>query len=531
VSDRRTRSSHSGRAAAGGAGAHSGGGSGGSNATGNSAIEDDGWANHRNGLDRLGRGAVRVVTGAGGSAGRWFTRSTRAEGAGQSGLANLIDLHAIHSAGDALLTVALANTLFFSVAVDQARSRVALYLLVTMAPFALVAPVIGPLLDHFRHGRRYALAATLIVRALLAWVMAAALGSKGAFELYPAAFGALVCSKAYGVSRSAVVPRVLPPNVTLVRGNARLTLWGVLTASVAAPIGQGLNVLTGSPAWSLRLTALVYVTGSIFAIRLPTRVDSSEGESRLRQRSVRRSARPWPANGATRRPAGSVGVQPTVPALRRLYRRALPPLRGVGPRMTTMLRASAGLRAFTGFLTLFLAFLVRSHPLGGFHPNVDLGIIVASAAIGSVLGTTLGAWLKPRQPEVLAIVSLIASALVGVATAVWFNLFTAATAVAVANVSQSLSKLGLDSVIQRDAVEQVRTSAFARSETALQLSWVLGGFLAIALPANGNLGLTLASAVLVTVFLSTVKAVRTRVSADRGIELLRERRRPAPSDT
>jgi MFS family permease len=450
-----------------------------------------------------------------GSAGRWFTRSTRAEGADASGLARLIDLHAIQSAGDALLTVALANTLFFSVAVDQARSRVALYLLITMAPFSVIAPVIGPLLDRFRNGRRYALATTLLLRAFLAWVMAGAVGTKGGFALYPAAFGALVCSKAYGVSRSAVVPRVLPPNVTLVRGNARLTLWGVLTATVAAPIGQGLSWATGGPAWTLRLCALVYLVGIVFAFRLPERVDSSEGEVRLRRR-------PRP------RPAVDSGADATVP--RSTYRRILPPLRGIGPRMTTMLRASAGLRAFNGFMTLFLAFLIRRHPLGVFHPNADLGVIVACAALGSVLGTTLGGWLKPRQPEILAIVSLLSAAGMGVIAAIWFNLGTAALVILVSNISQSLSKLGLDSVIQRDAVEHVRTSAFARSETVLQLSWVIGGFVAILLPSDGSLGLTLGSVVLLIVLVSTVKAVRTRVSPDRGIELLRERRRPAPSD-
>jgi MFS family permease len=468
--------------------------------------------------DGVGRKAVHVLAVVGGSAGRWFTRSTRAEGAGASGLASLIDLHAIQSAGDALLTVALANTLFFSVAVDQARSRVALYLLITMAPFSLIAPVIGPLLDRFRNGRRYALATTLILRAFLAWVMAGAVGTKGGFALYPAAFGALVCSKAYGVSRSAVVPRVLPPNVTLVRGNARLTLWGVLTATVAAPIGQGLSWATGSPSWTLRLCSLVYLVGIVFAIKLPERVDSSEGEVRLR----RRPRRP--------RPALEPGSVPEATVARSTYRRILPPLRGIGPRMTTMLRAGAGLRAFNGFLTLFLAFLIRRHPLGVFHPNADLGVIVACAALGSVLGTTLGGWLKPRQPEILAIVSLFSAAAIGVVTAIWFNLGTAALAILVSNISQSLSKLGLDSVIQRDAVEHVRTSAFARSETVLQLSWVLGGFVAILLPSNGSLGLTLGSAVLIVVLFSTVKSVRTRVSPDRGIELLRERRRPAPSD-
>jgi MFS family permease len=471
------------------------------------------------GRDGVGRKAVHVLAAAGGGAARWFTRSTRAEGADASGLASLIDLHAIQSAGDALLTVALANTLFFAVSVDQARSKVALYLLITMAPFAVIAPIIGPLLDRFRNGRRYALAATLILRAFLAWVMAGAVGKHGGFALYPAAFGALVCSKAYGVSRSAVVPRVLPPNVTLVRGNSRLTLWGVLTATVAAPIGQGLSWATGTPSWTLRLCALVYLVGSVFAFRLPERVDSSEGEVRLRRRP-RAAGQPRRASDSQQREVG-----------RSTYRRILPPLRGIGPRMTTMLRASAGLRAFTGFLTLFLAFLIRKHPLGVFVPGADLGIIVACAAIGSVLGTTLGGWLKPRQPEILAIVSLFAASIIGVVTAVWFNLATAALAILVANVSQSLSKLGLDSVIQRDAVEHVRTSAFARSETVLQLSWVLGGFVAILLPSNGSLGLTLGAAVLVVVLFSTMKAVRTRVSPDRGIELLRERRRPVSSDT
>lgn len=468
------------------------------------------------------RGGVR----AGLSTGRWIQRSTRAEGAGESGFASLIDLQAVQSAGDAMLTVALANTLFFSVPVDQARSRVVVYLLVTMAPFAVVAPIVGPLLDRFRRGRRYALAATLVLRGFLAWVIAGAVGTKTGVELYPAAFGALVCSKAYGVSRSAVVPRVLPPSVSLVRGNARLQLWGVLTATIAAPIAQGLSWATGSPSLSLRITALVYLAGCVFALRLPGRVDSSEGEAPLRRRPTRRS------DGGDARDRdvpsyvpGDDG-QPSVGGPRRVYRRVLPPLRGIGTRVPTMLRANAALRWFSGFLTLFLAFLIRTRPLGVFSPNVDLGVIVAAAASGSVLGTTIGARLRSRRAEPLAVVSLSSAAVMGVVTAIWFGLATAALAILVAGMSQAIGKLGLDSVIQRDAVEEVRTSAFARSETVLQLSWVLGGFLAIVVPSNGSLGLSLGSVVLVLVLIVTIRSIRTRVSPDRGIELLRERRRP-----
>jgi hypothetical protein len=41
------------------------------------------------------------------------------------------------------VAVALAGTLFFSVPIGEARSRVALYLLLTMLPFALLVPVAG----------------------------------------------------------------------------------------------------------------------------------------------------------------------------------------------------------------------------------------------------------------------------------------------------------------------------------------------------------------------------------------------------
>ncbi len=449
-------------------------------------------------------------------------RSTRADGAGKSGLAHLIDVHAIHNAADALLAVALANTLFFSVDPHEARSRVALYLIVTMAPFAVVAPIVGPLLDRFRNGRRYALAGSQLVPGFLAWVMAGAIVSKGGFALYPAAFGALICSKAYGVTKSAVVPRVLPPSVTLVRGNARVTLWGIIAASIAAPIGQGLAWATGSPSWTLRLATLIYLVGAGFALRLPARVDSNEGEARLRGRKL-----DDPHFADTETQVFETQVLKNIrPDDVKGFRRILPPLRGIGYRMPMMLRAISGLRAFSGFLVLFLAFLIREHPLGVFGPNIDLGIIVAGAAIGSFLGTTIGSRMKSTQPEPLAVAALVAAAVVSIVAAAWFTLLTATLAIMVGSLAASIGKLGLDAVIQRDAADAVRTSAFARSETVLQLSWVLGGFLAIVLPSIGALGFSLASVVLVAILALTLRAIKN--SPDRGIEELRRtRRRPA----
>src|SRR5215211_932058 len=70
-------------------------------------------------------------------------------------------VHAASTCGDALVAVALAGTLFFAVPVAAARPRVALYLLLTVAPFAVVAPLLGSLLDGRRGDGRLALAAAL----------------------------------------------------------------------------------------------------------------------------------------------------------------------------------------------------------------------------------------------------------------------------------------------------------------------------------------------------------------------------------
>ncbi len=450
--------------------------------------------------------AVGVGRGAG-ATGRLIRRSTRAEGAGESGLASLIDVQAIHSAADSLLTIALASTLFFAVPVGEARGKVALYLLVTMAPFALVAPVIGPLLDRLRHGRRYAIATTLLGRGLLAWVIAGAVGSKTGFELYPAAFGVLVLSKAYGVSRSSVVPRVLPEGVGLVRANARLTLFGVLAATVAAPVAAGLAKVTGSPSWPLRLAALVYFTGIVFALRLPKKVDSNAGEAKLERPrdtvvldldELRAGASPEEAI-----------VQPS------LWRRILPPLRGVGPLVGPMIRMNVALRCFSGFLTLFFAFLVRSPSFHGASVAVGLGVLIAGASIGSIIGTVIGTRLRALKPETIALSSITLVAAACTLAAVRYSIFTIAVVAMAAGIAQSTAKLALDSVLQRDVAEEVRTSAFARSETMLQLAWVAGGAIGLIPFTRGDLGLGLAAIGLLGALAISVQSVRNQRAAAR----------------
>src|SRR5260370_21159388 len=119
---------------------------------------------------RAGATAAGAGATAASGASRAVHRMTRASGAGRTGLSNLIELTAAGSVGDAFVAVALAGSLFFNASVDQARGRAAIALLVTIAPYAILAPLIGPLLDRVRQGNRYVLMGTLLARGLLCWV-------------------------------------------------------------------------------------------------------------------------------------------------------------------------------------------------------------------------------------------------------------------------------------------------------------------------------------------------------------------------
>ncbi|MFI9584468.1 MFS transporter [Streptomyces sp. NPDC052236] len=422
-------------------------------------------------LKRAGRAIGRALRLPFTGTARSIRKATHAHGAGESGLGKLIELHAVNGAGDVMITIALASTVFFSVPTDEARGRVALYLAVTMLPFTLLAPVIGPLLDRLPHGRRAAMAGAMFARVLLALALSGAVAT-GGLELYPAALGVLVASKGYGVVRSAVVPRLLPPHFSLVKANSRVTLSGLLATGIAAPIGVGLHQI--GPEWPLYGACVLFLLGAYWAFTLPHKVDSAKGESK---------------------------------AHILLHGEKKPSLRTVGPSVLHGLQANAAIRALSGFLIFFLAFLLREHPVGGQTAAVSLGIVGVAAGVGNAVGTAVGAWLKTRGPELIIVTMLGLVLSAAIISAVFFGSGLVAVLGATAGFSQALSKLSLDALIQRDVPEQVRTSAFARSETLLQMAWVLGGAIGIALPLNGSLGMSVAGGIVAVGMLATVRGL------------------------
>ena len=436
------------------------------------------------------RGVARATKRAGRYTYRQARRATHAEGAGDSGLARLIELHAVSAAGDAAVAISLAGTLFFQVPTGEARSQVALFLGLTMLPFAIVAPLIGPFLDRFSHGRRWAIGSTMAIRGFLCWVLGTAVVT-GSQWLFPAALGVLVASKAYAVTRAAAVPRLLPPELTLVKANARTSLAGVVGAGVSAPLA-GLAATVG-PEWSLRYGFVLFVVATVLAILLPRRVDSSAGELTAEQDA--------PAAGRGR--------------MLRL---------GVPATVAFALRANCGVRWLSGFLTMFMAFLLRENPIEGWSTEMLLALVIGAAGLGNTLGIALGSLLKRVNPNVTVVLALAADAALALVAALLYGVVPLALLGLTAGVAQAMAKLSLDATIQRDVGERVRASAFARSDTVLQLAWVFGGFVGIAMPLVPQLGLGVACGVLVAwsalVLLSAprIRARRTSAGVSRGRE-------------
>ena len=443
------------------------------------------------------RGARATASGTA-SASRFVRRTVGSArqrgGVGNVGLMRLLDLHAVSCAGDTLVTIGLAGTIFFGVPAGEARSRVALYLLVTMVPFALLAPLVGPMLDRFRHGRRYALAVTMLGRAVLAWIIADNLIGIG---LYPAAFGVLALSRAYGVARSAAVPRLLPPGLGLSQAGARASVYGTVAGAIVAPVGAAL--FWSGPQWPLRMASLIFAVGAVVALRLPGKADSDEPETLPKVFHL-----PWRhrAENGDRVLSGTLVIATLI--------------------------GSACHRAVYGFLLLFLAFAIREGDLPttvlgiGLGPAGALGLIGAAMGLGTFGSTAIGTGLRIRRPLRIQTIGLTVVGAAGVLATLrfslpWVVLFCLAVAV-----SSGLAKLAVDASIQERVPETVRASAFAHAETLLMLAWVASAAIGL-VPLDGRIGVAVAAAGVVA---AAVRAAR--VSRRLRGEILKGRAAPGP---
>ncbi|OBI16415.1 hypothetical protein A5712_26375 [Mycobacterium sp. E2327] len=424
-------------------------------------------------------------------------RAATADGADKSGLTALTWPVVANFAVDSAMAVALANTLFFAAASGESKSKVALYLLITIAPFAVIAPLIGPALDRLQHGRRVALALSFALRTLLAVLLImnydGATGSFPSMVLYPCALAMMVLSKSFSVLRSAVTPRVMPPSIDLVRVNSRLTVFGLLGGTIAGGAIAGgvefvcthLFKLPGA----LFVVVAVTIAGAFLSMRIPRWVEVTAGEvpATLSYRRDGDQRRRWPDE--VKRVGGTLR-QP------------------LGRNIITSLWGNCTIKVMVGFLFLYPAFVAKAHQANGWAQLAMLGMIGAAAAIGNFAGNFTSARLQLGRPAVLVVRCAVAVCAVALAAAVAGTLMVTVIATLITSGSSAIAKASLDASLQHDLPEESRASGFGRSESTLQLAWVLGGALGVLVYTELWVGFTAVSALLILGLAQTLVSFR-----------------------
>ncbi len=379
-------------------------------------------------------------------------------------------VHVAMMAGDTLVTVSLAGSLFFSVSPTEAKGKVLLYLILTIAPFAVVSPVLGPLIDRSANGRRVLVALSAGVRATLCWLMAEQLNS---LWLFPLAFLLLVASKLYVVTRGALVPEMARTDQFLEHAarvgdagwpneqvgdapgyagfNAQLTLLGTLMGLVAGVVGAAVLKSIGATS-VLVLASLVYVGATVASARL---------------------RRPSPV------------VRDEVAGLSQVERdrNALQPF---GDHDVSWGLAAASLMRFAvGFATFLLAFGLRRESAGLGWYALALGL----SGVGSLVGLAL----VTRTRNALRESSLLTAALVatGVGAALASTHANLGAQVALAGwigLCAAIAQPSFDAITQRAVPPGAQGRTFARFAVRQQLLWVVGALFPVAVAMSFVVG-------------------------------------------
>jgi MFS family permease len=352
---------------------------------------------------------------------------------GPSPFARLALAHALAVAGDTLVTMALAGSLFFDISPNAARGRVALSLVLTMAPFAVVAPFLGPALDRVPRSRRLMVAGAGAARAVVCVGMARVLEG---LLLVPLAFVTLVLSKTHAVTKSALVPGVVDSEEELVQANAKLALGAAAVGIVTALPGLVLLRLGGGQ-WVLGAAAVAFAAAAVAALRIRApRFDDPD-----------------------RREAGAAEIAAS------------------GIRQAAV--AMGGLRAAVGFLTFLVAFALRREG----EPAWVFGLVLVAGVVGTSGGAVLAPVARRRVREESLLVGAVAT--VGLGAVVAFQVggrLGAVLLAAVVGTAAAAGRLAFDALVQRDAPDAVQGRQFARFEAAFQLAWVAGALAPVVAP-------------------------------------------------
>jgi len=379
-------------------------------------------------------------------------------------------VHVLMMAGDTLVTVSLAGSLFFSVSPTEAKGKVLAYLLLTIAPFAVVSPLLGPLIDKSANGRRILVALSAGFRVVLCWSMSQHLNS---LWLFPLAFLVLISSKLYVVTRGALVPEMARTDQFREHAakvgeagwpaheaeekkgfagfNAQLTLLGTLVGLIAGSIGAGLLKGIGAPS-VLIAASIVFVAATVASVRL-------------------------------QRPAKVVREEVTSLSQTERDMHALNPTGDI--EVSWGLTASALMRFTVGFATFLLAFGLRREHAG----LTWFAFALAVSAVGALIGLGIVTRVRNAVPEsTLLTLSLLGTGLGAGVASFYPSLVDQVILAGWLGACAAVTQPSFDAITQRLVPPGAQGRTFARFAVRQQLLWVIGAVIPVGIALGFSTG-------------------------------------------
>ncbi len=378
---------------------------------------------------------------------------------GRGAVVPLATAHGLAAAGDAFVSVSLAGSLFFNVSPNASREQVLLYLLITMAPLAVLSPLVGPAVDRFRRSQRFVAAGFFVSRGVFCLILAVTLLQ---VTFYPVVLLLLIASKASGIVKQTLVQTLVDDPEELVATNARLARFASVTAALGVIAASAVFATAGAE-WSLRLGAVLFALAGAAVLR----------------------ARPRSIAAVT---PGDVEYAET--------------------HLPTVVVSSIGLlaiRAAVGFFIFTLAFTLRRSS----EPALVYGLAAAAYGIGAFLGhtaaTVLRRWFSEEQLIGISLALPAVFTAVGILGASVPLLIVTSGMV---GLSTTLGRNAFDGLLQRRAPEALLGRAGARYETRFQLAWVFGGVLATPISLPVEVSMTVLTAIYVPALIVFARGVR-----------------------
>jgi len=378
---------------------------------------------------------------------------------GRGAVVPLATAQGLAAAGDAFVSVSLAGSLFFNVSPNASRQQVLLYLLITMAPLAVLSPLVGPAVDRFRRSQRFVAASFYVARGVFCLVLAVTLLQ---VTFYPVVLLLLIASKASGIVKQTLVQTLVDDPEELVATNARLARFASVTAALGVVAATGVFAAAG-PEWSLRVGAVLFAFAGLAVLQARPRSTAADIPDDVEYAET---------------------------------------------HLPTVVVSSIGLlaiRAAVGFFIFTLAFTLRRSA----EPALVYGLAAAAYGIGAFVGhtaaTVLRRWFSEEQLIGLSLALPAVFTAIGMLGASVPLLIVTSGLV---GLSTTLGRSAFDGLLQRRAPEALLGRAGARYETRFQLAWVFGGLLATAISLPVEVSMTVLTAIYVPALVVFIRGVR-----------------------